>query len=159
MVDPVHHCSFDGAGRELRFWRGLCPTSDNRSYVRFGLGFPREIRDNAVIWALPHNCTKPRPPVAVSDGAVPSPYAALLKFAGMFTEVNPFTKQSLVVVCIGNPTELLKQGYELDQTHKITVVLYNKLEIRAVHDHEELDDAKIDAIMTDVADKLGAKRK
>ncbi len=81
------------------------------------------------------------------------------KFTGMFTELNPFTKQNLVVVCIGSNAELTKQGYGLDQTHKITVVLFNKLEIRAVHDYEDLDDAKIDAIMTDVADKLGAKRK
>ena len=79
------------------------------------------------------------------------------KFAGMFKEDNPFTKQKLVVVCIGSDADLAK--YELDRNHKATVVLYNKLEIRAVHDVEDLDDARIDAIMQDVADKLGAKRK
>lgn len=79
------------------------------------------------------------------------------KLTGMFTEANEFTKQNLVVVCIGCDKDLKK--YELDANNKITVVLYNKLEIRAVHAAAELDDARIDAIMKDVADKLGATKK
>jgi hypothetical protein len=85
--------------------------------------------------------------------------AATLKkeFAGSFTELNPFTKQNLVVVCIASDADL--KNYGLDPNRKTTVVLYNKLEIRAVHAYEDLDDAKIDAIMKDVADKLGATKK
>jgi hypothetical protein len=85
--------------------------------------------------------------------------AAKLKerLTGMFTEANEFTKQNLVVVCIGCDKDLKK--YELDANNKITVVMYNKLEIRAVHAAAELDDARIDAIMKDVADKLGATKK
>jgi hypothetical protein len=81
------------------------------------------------------------------------------KLAGLFTETNEFTKQNLVVVCIGCDKDLKKVGYQLDQNHKVTVVMYNKLEIRAVHAVAELDDAHIDAIMKDVADKLGATKK
>ena len=77
----------------------------------------------------------------------------------MFKEVDPFTKQNLVVVCISCDNDLQKVGYGLDRNHKATVVLYDKLEVRAVHDYEDLDDKRIDAIMADVADKLGAKRK
>lgn len=81
------------------------------------------------------------------------------KFAGMFTATNEFTKQNLVVVCIGSNDDLKDHGYDLNLNNKVTVVLYNKLEIRAIHDVEDLDDARIDAIMKDVADKLGATRK
>ena len=79
------------------------------------------------------------------------------EFKGMFTETNPFTKQNLVVVCIASNKDLDK--YKLNGTDKATVVLYHKLEIKAVHAYQDLDDAKIDAIMKDVADKLGATRK
>ena len=79
------------------------------------------------------------------------------KFAGMFTEKNPFTRQNLVIVCLGSDTDLAK--YELNPEHKATVVLYNKLKIRAVHAVADLDDVCIDKIMTDVDKQLGASKK
>src|SRR4051812_48798625 len=36
------------AGHLLKNPRTLCPTSDNRSYVRFGLGFPRVFCNNRI---------------------------------------------------------------------------------------------------------------
>jgi hypothetical protein len=78
-------------------------------------------------------------------------------FRDLFKETDPFTKQNLGVACIASNKDLDK--YKLDPTHKATVVLYKNLEVKALHDYEDLDDAKIDAIMKDVADKLGATRK
>jgi hypothetical protein len=96
-------------------------------------------------------------PIAIEDRRRKLAATLAAAFRDMFKETNPFTKQNLVVVCIASNNDLGK--YNLDTTHKATVVLYNKLEIKAVHDYEDLDDAKIDAIMKDVADKLGAARK
>jgi hypothetical protein len=42
------------AGQLLKVRRDLCPTSDNRSYVRFSLIFPRRITHNNICDPIPH---------------------------------------------------------------------------------------------------------
>lgn len=63
-----------------------------------------------------------------------------------------------VVLCLDNKSDVAK--YRLNEENLVTVVLYTKLRIAAVHALPKSDftDAAVDKIMTDVAEKLGAKR-
>lgn len=64
-----------------------------------------------------------------------------------------------VVLCLDHKSDVTK--YQLSDENLVTVVLYKKLKIVAVYalPKSEFTDAAIEKIMTDVADKLGAKRK
>jgi hypothetical protein len=64
-----------------------------------------------------------------------------------------------VVLCLDNKSDVSK--YALSENNLVTVVLYTKLKIVAVHSLSKSDftDAAVEKIMADVADKLGAKRK
>lgn len=64
-----------------------------------------------------------------------------------------------VVLCLDSKTDV--QKYQLDDANLVTVVLYAKLKVVAVHALPKSDftEAAVEKIMTDVADKLGAKRK
>jgi hypothetical protein len=64
-----------------------------------------------------------------------------------------------VVLCLDNKSDVAK--YELSDENLVTIVLYAKLKVVAVHALAKSDftEAAIDKIMADVAEKLGAKRK
>ncbi|HZV03611.1 MAG TPA: hypothetical protein VE999_00845 [Gemmataceae bacterium] len=64
-----------------------------------------------------------------------------------------------VVLSLDTKSDVAKYG--LSEENLVTVVLYTKLKIVAVHALPKSDftDAAVEKIMTDVADKLGAKRK
>ncbi len=64
-----------------------------------------------------------------------------------------------VVLCLDSKTDV--QKYQLDDANLVTVVLYAKLKVVAVHALPKSDftEAAVEKIMTEVAEKLGAKRK
>ncbi|HTU93122.1 MAG TPA: hypothetical protein VMF69_23780 [Gemmataceae bacterium] len=64
-----------------------------------------------------------------------------------------------VVLCLDHKSDVAKFGLRDDNL--ITVVLYKKLKVVAVHALPKSDftEAAVEKIMADVADKLGAKRK
>jgi hypothetical protein len=64
-----------------------------------------------------------------------------------------------VVLCLANKSDVEKYG--LSDANLITAVLYSKLNVAAIHALPKSDftASAIEKIMTDVADKLGAKRK
>jgi hypothetical protein len=64
-----------------------------------------------------------------------------------------------VALGMDNKSDVAK--YELGDDNLVTVVLYTKLKVVAVYALPKSDftDAAVEKIMTDVADKLGAKRK
>jgi hypothetical protein len=64
-----------------------------------------------------------------------------------------------VVLCLDSKSDLEK--YALDESAAVTVVLYHKLKVVAHESlsREDLTAAKVQEIMTKVADRLGAKRK
>ncbi len=64
-----------------------------------------------------------------------------------------------VILCLDHKPDVTK--YQLSDENLVTVVLYKKLKTVAVYalPKSEFTDAAIEKIMTDVADKLGAKRK
>jgi hypothetical protein len=64
-----------------------------------------------------------------------------------------------VVLGLDNKSDVAKYG--LSDDHLITVVLYVKLKVVALYTLPKSDftDATVEKIMTDVSDKLGAKRK
>lgn len=63
-----------------------------------------------------------------------------------------------VVLCLDTKADVAK--YRLNDENLVTVVLYKKLKIVAVHALPKSDftEAAVDKIMADVAEKLGAKR-
>jgi hypothetical protein len=69
------------------------------------------------------------------------------------------TKLKHVVLCLASKQDVEK--YALSDNDLITVVLYVKLKVVAVHalGKSDFNEAAIDKIMADVSDKLGAKRK
>jgi hypothetical protein len=64
-----------------------------------------------------------------------------------------------VVLCLDDKSDVAK--FQLDNANLVTVILYSKLQVVAVYalPKSDFNDAAIEKIMTDVADKLGAKRK
>lgn len=64
-----------------------------------------------------------------------------------------------VILCLDNKSDVAK--YKLQDDNLITVVLYTKLKVVAVHALPKSDftDAAVEKIMADVADKFGAKKK
>ena len=74
----------------------------------------------------------------------------------MLKATREITKQNLVILCVSNDADL--SSFELDRSHKATIVLYRKLEVLAVHDVEDLDDKTVEAVMKDVAEKFKAAR-
>lgn len=64
-----------------------------------------------------------------------------------------------VVLCLDDKSDVAK--YRLDDADLVTVVLYSKLKVLAVHalPKSDFNAAAVEKIMADVADKLGAKRK
>jgi hypothetical protein len=64
-----------------------------------------------------------------------------------------------VVLCLDDKSDVAK--YQLDDANLVTVVLYSKLKVVAVHALPKSDftDAAVEKIMAEAAEKLGAKRK
>ena len=84
---------------------------------------------------------------------------ARLELAKKIEAFDSDNKLKHVVLCLDNKSDVKK--YELSDENLITIVLYTKLKVVAVHalPKSEFTDAAIEKIMAEVADKLGAKRK
>ena len=84
---------------------------------------------------------------------------ARLELAKKIEAAGSDNKLKHVVLCLDNKSDVEK--YELSDENLITVVLYAKLKIVAVYalPKSEFTEAALEKIMTDVAEKLGAKRK
>ena len=84
---------------------------------------------------------------------------ARLELAKKIEAVGSDNKLKHVVLCLDNKSDVAK--YELSDENLLTVVLYAKLKVVAIHALPKSDftEAAVEKIMADVAEKLGAKRK
>ncbi|HTU16909.1 MAG TPA: hypothetical protein VMG10_02505 [Gemmataceae bacterium] len=84
---------------------------------------------------------------------------ARLDLAKKIEAVSSDNKLKHVVLCLDHKSDVAK--YQLGDDKLITVVLYAKLKVVAVHalPKSEFTEAAVEKIMADVAEKLGAKRK
>ena len=84
---------------------------------------------------------------------------ARLEMAKKIDAFGSDNKLKHVVLCLDNKSDVAK--YELSDENLVTVVLYFKLKTVAVYPLPKSDftDGGIEKIMTDVAEKLGARRK
>lgn len=84
---------------------------------------------------------------------------ARLELAQKIEAAASDNKLKHVVLCLDNKSDVAKYG--LSEENLITVVLYAKLKVVAVHALPKSDftEAAVEKIMADVDDKLGAKRK
>jgi hypothetical protein len=84
---------------------------------------------------------------------------ARLELAKKIEQNGSDMKLKHVILCLDNKSDVAK--YKLADDNLITVVLYKRLKVVAVHALPKSDftDAAVEKIMADVADKLSAKRK